>query len=156
MARKQDLRPLTLSSDGSKREDESDWFILLLPIVRRFLAAAAVIGASVISTIQPAASQPLVGNYQCTGKNSNGGVYTGEINISKRGEGYFLTWTIAGITHSGVGIKRGNVLASSWSPSPNMHGVVAYEIESRGQLKGLWSKYPDARTINPEDCKLID
>ena len=141
---------------GLNREDGSDYLILLIAVVRRFLAAAAVIGASLISTAQPAISQPLVGNYQCTGKNSNGAIYTGEINISKRGEGYFLTWTIGDSTHHGVAIKRGKVLASSWSPNPNLHGVVIYEIESRGRLKGLWSHYPDARTINPEDCKLID
>ena len=140
---------------GRNREDKSDWLILLLAVVRRFLAATAVIGAALISTIQPAISQPLVGDYQCTGKNSNGAINTGEINISKRGEGYFLTWTIAGHTHNGVGIKRGNVLASSWSPNPNLHGVVIYEIESRGRLRGLWSQYPDARTINPENCKLM-
>ena len=120
------------------------------------LISTAVIGASLISTVQPAISQLLVGDYQCTGKNINGAIYTGKINISKRGQGYFLTWTIGGSTHHGVAIKRGNVLASSWSPSPNQHGLVVYKIKSRGQLKGLWSQYPDARTINPEDCKLID
>ncbi len=141
---------------GLNREDGSDCLILLLAVVRRFLAAAAVIGASLISTIQPAISQPLAGDYQCTGKNSNGAIYTGKINISKKGKGYFLTWTIGGSTHHGVAIKRGNVLASSWSPSPNQHGLVVYKIKSGGQLKGLWSQYPDARTINPEDCKLIN
>ena len=129
---------------------------LSLLVMRRFLAAAAVIGASLISTTHPAISRPVDGDYQCTGKNSNGAIYTGKINISKRGQGYFLTWTIGGSTHHGVAIKRGNVLASSWSPSPNQHGLVVYKIKSGGQLKGLWSQYPDARTINPEDCKLID
>ena len=141
---------------GLNREDGSDCLILLLAVVRHFLAAAAVIGASLISTAQPAIAQPLVGNYQCTGKNSNGAIYTGEINISKRGEGYFLSWTIGDSTHHGVAIKRGNVLASSWSPSPNQHGLVVYKIKSGGLLKGLWAQYPDARTINPEDCKFID
>ena len=147
---------MTFSNAGAQSRRRIRLFDIALTVVRRFLAAAAVIGASLISTVQPAVSQPLDGNYQCTGKNSNGAIYTGEINISKRGEGYFLTWTIAGHTHNGVGIKRGNVLASSWSPNPNLHGVVIYEIESRGQLKGLWSQYPDAGSINPEDCKLID
>ena len=112
--------------------------------------------AASLWTIQPAISQSLIGDYQCIGKNSDGANYMGKVNISKKGQGYFLTWAIGGSTHHGVAIKRGNVLASSWSPSPNQHGLVIYEIESNGQLKGLWSQYPDARTINPEDCQLID
>ena len=110
---------------------------------------------SSLCTIQPALSESLVGEYRCTGKNSNGGQYTGKIIISKEGQGYFLTWVIGGSTHHGVAIKRGNVLASSWSPSPNQHGLVIYKIESHGQLKGLWSQYPDAKTINSEDCQLL-
>ena len=112
--------------------------------------------AASLWTVQPGVSQSLIGEYRCTGKNSNGSYYTGKINISKKGQGYFLTWVIGESTHHGVAIKRGNVLASSWSPSPNQHGLVIYEIESNGQLKGLWSQYPDARSINPEDCQLID
>ena len=121
--------------------------LALMPLKLLFLSS--------LWTIQPALSESLVGEYRCIGKNSNGGQYTGKITISKEGQGYFLTWVIGGSTHHGVAIKRGNVLASSWSPSPNQHGLVIYKIESHGQLKGLWSQYPDARTINSEDCELI-
>ena len=60
-------------------------FDIALTVVRRFLAAAAVIGASLISTVQPAVSQPLDGNYQCTGKNRNGAILQEKLIYQKEG-----------------------------------------------------------------------
>ena len=110
---------------------------------------------SMLVSTQPASSQQLAGEYSCIGTNANGGRYRADIAIAKEGRGYFLTWRIGNSVHNGVAIRTGNVLASSWSPGPNQHGLVVYTIEPRGLLKGLWSQYPDAKTINQENCELI-
>ena len=110
---------------------------------------------SMLVSTQPASSQQLAGEYSCIGTNANGGRYRAEIEIAKEGRGYFLTWRIGNSVHNGVAIRTGNVLASSWSPGPNQHGLVVYTIEPRGLLKGLWSQYPDAKTINQENCEVI-
>ena len=103
---------------------------------------------------QPASSQQLAGEYSCIGTNANGGRYRADIAIAKEGRGYFLTWRIGNSVHNGVAIRTGNVLASA-GLGPNQHGLVVYKIEPNGLLKGLWSQYPDAKTINQENCELI-
>lgn len=114
-----------------------------------------VLALSMLVTGQPASSQQLSGDYSCLGINANGGQYRAQITISKEGRGYFLTWRIGDSVHNGVAIRTANILASSWSPGPNKHGLVVYTIEPHGFLKGLWSQYPDAKTINQENCELI-
>ena len=124
---------------------------------RRMIRSSTLkaLAISMLVSTQPASSQQLAGEYSCIGTNANGGRYRADIAIAKEGRGYFLTWRIGNSVHNGVAIRTGNVLASSWSPSPNQHGLVVYTIEPRGLLKGVWSQYPDAKTINQENCELI-
>ena len=112
----------------------------------RLIAMAALMAA-------PAAAADLVGRYRCIGSNPNGGQYQANIVIERSGEGYRLTWTIGGAVHHGIAIRTGNVLASSWSPAPNQHGIVSYRIGRRGNLRGLWAQYPDVSRLFPEDCE---
>ena len=101
----------------------------------------------------PAAAQDLVGRYRCVGRNPNGGQYQADIVIKRSGEGYWLTWTIGDSVHHGVAIRTGNILASSWSPGANQHGIVSYRIGRRGNLRGRWAQYPNVSRLFPEDCE---
>ena len=101
----------------------------------------------------PAEAANLVGRYRCVGSHPNVGKYQANIVIERSGEGYRLTWTIGGAVHHGIVIRTGNVLASSWSPGPNQHGIVSYRIGRGGNLRGLWAQYPDVSRLFPEDCK---
>jgi hypothetical protein len=67
-----------------------------------------------------------------------GGAYAGNVQISRSGELYRLSWTIPGSPpYSGVGIEMNGVLAVGWGTGGSP-GVVAYRVTG-GQLDGKWA-----------------
>ena len=55
------------------------------------------------------------------------------------------------------GDQNRNVLASSWSPGPNQHGLVgAIRLNQTACSRPLEQEHPDAKMINQENCELTD
>ncbi len=85
-----------------------------------------------------AAADPLPGIYAVKGGN-----YAGEVTIRRQGESYTLQWVLDGAMHQGIGMRKGNLLASSWPG-----GVVVYEIGADRRLNGQYPG-PDG-SLQPE------
>ena len=112
--------------------------------VRRPGMAVALVVLAVLSLLAFAASpalaqEDITGTYNCVGDNAQGGQYKGTVKIAKEGDAYNLTWTIAGQTHHGLGIRTGDLLSCSWKVGEG-GGVVVYKIE-KNKLIGQWCEY---------------
>jgi hypothetical protein len=75
----------------------------------------------------------LVGEYEATGKNPNGGDYKAKLNVSAAGNLYKFFWSN---NTEGLGIKRSNNVAVGIGGS--RCGFVTYQINSDGTLDGIW------------------
>jgi hypothetical protein len=80
----------------------------------------------------------ITGKYNCEGTNPAGKLYRGTVTIAKKGDAYYLKWSLnAGDTYAGIGIREGNVLAVSYYGG--ISGVVVYRIEKGNKLVGKWT-----------------
>lgn len=95
----------------------------------RYVMVALTMVSAALSWAAEAPDQ-LPGIYKVQGEN-----YDGTVEIRKKGQSYTLAWTLGNAMHHGVGIRRGDVLASSWPG-----GVVLYEIRENRSLVG---QYPE-------------
>lgn len=89
----------------------------------------------------------IVGSYKCEGRNADGSIYKGTVDITKKGGVYYLKWLIGKQKFTGVGILQGNVLSVSYYGS--FSGVVAYRVESNSRLFGQWTTATQGK-INTE------
>ncbi len=68
--------------------------------------------------------------------NPGGGTYSGDVDVTKTGQGYKLTWRLkSGESYGGVGLEKGDVLGVGWGKAN--FGVVVYTIDG-GKLDGEW------------------
>jgi len=110
------------------------------------LVAPVVFGQGQASTQSEAARVvDLSGVYHC-----DGGSYKGTVIIRRVGETYDLLWTIGNETHVGVGIRVGDVLASSWLAGQSGPGIVVYTVETDHKLVGKYSAYPGNGQLSTE------
>lgn len=77
----------------------------------------------------------LAGEYEVSGKNTEGKDYKGKLTVKQEGAGYTFTW-VAPNTFEGFGVKQGNTV--SVGIGGKNCGFVAYEIKSDGSLDGKW------------------
>ncbi len=85
-----------------------------------------------------ARSLDLTGNYDCEGRNADGGVYRGEVEIVKKRDVYLLRWRVGqNDTYDGVGILTGDVLSVSYHGG--MAGIVVYTLKDDQTLAGRWA-----------------
>jgi len=88
------------------------------------------------------AAVDLEGRYLCSGETAGGRSYRGTVAIRRRGQTYWVLWTLApGETHRGFGIRHGDVLVVSFLSGSAM-GVVSYRIQTSGgrlRLLGRWA-----------------
>lgn len=96
-----------------------------------------------------AKSPVLAGKYACEGEADGGGKYKGTVEITESGAGYTVEWTIGDDTFSGVGIWENDRLCVSWTQAGGAFGVIVYQREKDGTLKGKW-------TANKIGEKLLD
>lgn len=83
----------------------------------------------------------LEGEYDATGKNSDGKDYKAKLTVEPAGNLYRFVWSN---DTDGVGIKQGNNIAVGIGGA--RCGFVAYEIRSDGTLDGIWGGYGSDKT----------
>jgi hypothetical protein len=87
------------------------------------------------------------GTYKVEGKNSEGKAYSGTVEIEREGEGYRLSWHVAGADYEGTGKLEGNLLTVDWGDST----PVVYALADDGSLSGLFEAGNGEETLTPED-----
>ena len=129
-------------------------------MIRRSFYTLGVFLSLVAST--PALADP-VGTYDVTGINpDDGGEYHGTVVVSRTGQTYAVTWTIAGTQSNGVGIggKRGNTetagvasvdddMISIGYGNESGFGISQYDLQPDGSWKGHWA-YADGEKVSTE------
>lgn len=102
---------------------------------------AEVTGPQAAAPILQQANVAIGGRYDVQGSNPSGqgGGYTGTVDITQKGDVYYLYWHV-GNTYGGLGIRDGNTLAVSWANANlGIFGVVSYKIQPDGSLNGVWA-----------------
>lgn len=91
------------------------------------------------TTSAPAPPPDIAGKYNVTGRNPDGGVYKGTLEVIQHGDVYQFRWN-AGTQYDGVGVANSAVVAVAFANGPNGKGcgVVDYEIAGDGALDGKW------------------
>lgn len=100
------------------------------------LALIALFGAT---SYEAAARQiDLIGSYDCEGRNAEGAVYRGKVEIVKKRDIYMVRWRIGqNDTYEGVGILTGDVLSVSYFGG--IEGIVVYTAKGNQILEGRWA-----------------
>jgi hypothetical protein len=110
------------------------------------LAITAVLGVVVDAGQQdkpkPDGGGPdITGAYACEGKNPDGSVYRGIVQIVRQGDAYLVLWTLPPDgRHLGIGMLNGGVLAVSYF-SGGM-GLIVYNVAETAdgtRLDGKWT-----------------
>jgi hypothetical protein len=102
-----------------------------------------------------AAEPDITGKYNCEGTNPVGQTYRGTVEITKKGDIYYLKWALnTGDTEKGVGLLEGNVLAVSYYGGTTS-GVVVYRVEKDGKLVGRWTIADGNGKVYTETLRLI-
>jgi len=100
-----------------------------------FLVAGVTFIAPFLSVAE---DRDLTGLYHCAGVNPNGSTYEGIAQIVRHERTYRVRWILPpNITHHGIGVVSGNVLAVSYfGEAP---GVIVYKLEEGPRLVGEWT-----------------
>jgi len=110
---------------------------------------AGLFALAVILISGPAFAQALEGNYNVSGTNPSGGVYTGKVVIRAIGKNkYKLSWLIAtsGETYVGTGPLQGDTLTIYWGKKY----PVIYKVGDDGVLQGAWDNGAGTEVLVPE------
>jgi hypothetical protein len=100
------------------------------------------------------------GYYSCKGREASGKTYSGIAVITRQNDLYMVQWMIGpGAGFTGVGIRQGNTLATSWA-IPNdkgglIRGVNLYKIESGPRLTGRWASIPGPGVLQTETLTFL-
>ncbi|OFW06986.1 MAG: hypothetical protein A3I61_03100 [Acidobacteria bacterium RIFCSPLOWO2_02_FULL_68_18] len=104
---------------------------------RTVLLGVIVVALPVIGSTAAQAPQPdLPGVYRCDGKNPDGSVYQGVVEISKVRDTFRVRWTMDDGAIMGVGIYSGGVFAVSYFGGAP--AVVVYKVDGN-KLVGEWT-----------------
>lgn len=87
------------------------------------------------------------GEYVVEGLNPSGSSYRGKAAISRKGDAYVVTWTIAGEKFTGNGSLAEEVLAVSYKTPDGASGSVTYRINPDGSLQGDWGDGAGTETL---------
>jgi len=103
--------------------------------MRRFgLALACALMSAV-----PAMAADLGGTYKIAGKNIDGSSYSGKAEITVTSENTCrITWN-TGSVQNGICMRNGSAFTAAYVFSSGTVGLIIYEIEDNGSLKGLWT-----------------
>ena len=102
------------------------------------------------------------GYYTCKGMEAGGKSYSGVVVISRKGDVYVVQWMVgSGSTFTGIGIRQGNTLATSWA-IPGERGIVkgvnVYRIETASggpRLTGRWTSMPGPGALQSETLTFL-
>lgn len=97
-----------------------------------------------------AGSPNLEGSYTIvSGKNPNGGSYSGTVSITPNGDTYTVQWVLQGSEgYTGVGIREGDLFIVGWGEAGKGAGVVSY-VKNGNSLVGKWAA-PGNRALGKE------
>ena len=87
------------------------------------------------------------GSYRVDGKNADGSGYKGNVEITREGKTYHLTWQVGSSSYEGDGKLAGNLLTVDWGAST----PVVYALGEDGSLTGLWDAGNGEETLTPEE-----
>jgi Caspase domain len=87
------------------------------------------------------------GSYRVDGKNADGSGYQGDVEITRQGDRYHLTWQVGSSSYEGDGKLSGNLLTVNWGAAT----PVVYALGSDGSLSGLWDAGKGEETLTPEE-----
>ena len=87
------------------------------------------------------------GSYRVDGKNADGSGYKGNVEITREGKTYHLTWQVGSSSYEGDGKLAGNLLTVDWGAST----PVVYALGEDGSLTGLWDAGKGEETLTPEE-----
>ncbi len=85
-----------------------------------------------------AAAQSVGGAYKVAGTNPNGTAYQGTAQITPSGSMCRITWQ-TGSTHSAGVCMLANKSFAAYYRLGKVNGLVLYELQSDGALKGWWT-----------------
>lgn len=95
------------------------------------------------STTSPSkdSGDDVAGSYSITGKNPSGQAYQGDLTIKKQDAVYQFSWSVAGSSYDGVGVREGNLIAVGYGSGDSGKGCGAaiYKISDKmleGKLGG--------------------
>lgn len=93
----------------------------------------------------PQAEHELAGVYRCRGVDFSDVSYEGIVRIERHGETYLLSWEVdfsgvGAVSYEGVGIRVGDALSAAWTGQERA-GIIAYEIQPGGRLRGTWTVF---------------
>jgi hypothetical protein len=85
-----------------------------------------------------ASAQSVGGSYNVQGTNPNGSTYGGTVQITPSGSSCRITWQTGQSSSSGICMLANKAFAASYILQ-GKQGLVVYELQSNGSLKGWWT-----------------
>ena len=97
-----------------------------------------VIALALSMGIGSASAQTVGGSYNVQGTNPNGSSYGGTVQITPTGSSCRITWQTGSTSSSGICMLANKAFAASYLLQ-GQQGLVVYELQSNGSLKGWWT-----------------
>lgn len=93
-----------------------------------------------VLSVAACAAQSIGGRYQVQGHNSDGSTYRGTANIVLTSDSTCrITWnTGADSISRGICMRKGSVFSAAYKLG-NSVGLVIYDVQSNGTLRGVWT-----------------
>jgi hypothetical protein len=85
-----------------------------------------------------AAAQSVGGDYAVSGTNFDGSAYSGTAQITAAGSGCRITWQTGSTSSRGTCMLANKAFAAHYQLG-NEWGLVVYELQPDGSLKGWWT-----------------
>jgi hypothetical protein len=97
-----------------------------------------VIALALSMGVGSASAQTVGGSYNVHGTNPNGSTYGGTVQITPTGSSCRITWQTGSTSSSGICMLANKAFAASYILQ-GQQGLVVYELQSDGSLKGWWT-----------------
>lgn len=115
-----------------------------------------------VQDVLPLPEIDIQGYFICKGQEVGGKSYTGVAVITRKNDVYVVQWVIgSGSTFTGIGIRQGNTLATSWA-IPGERGIVRgvniyrIDVTSTGpRLVGRWASLPGPGALQSETLTFL-
>ncbi len=134
--------------------------IILVAVVLCIVAANRPETEVVRAKVEKAPLDEMGGYFTCKGKEVSGKTYSGITIITRKNDLYLVQWMLSGgSTFTGVGIRQGNTLATSWAMVADkgtlIRGVNMYKIEPGPRLSGRWATIPGPGVVQTETLTFL-
>jgi hypothetical protein len=108
--------------------------------------------ACALMVATPAFAVDVGGTYKVKGKNADGSPYAGKAEIVVTSENTCrITWTSGSSSvQNGICMRNGSSFSAAYAFSDGTVGLVIYELEDDGSMKGLWT-IADKKGVGEED-----